>query len=467
MRRKHILTVLIALLMVAAIATTLASAEKLTTGGSEQPEAAATPAAPGFYLVGSKKLEPLDFHQSGDMQFFTWAELNPAEGVYDFSQVQQYITDHYIAKVPGQPGKLTAFSLTTYDGRGGDGALAMPAWLRAKPNTTINGVLTQQVRDGTFEGNNLNQNWTTSGPVSLSTSAPHGGSYAAKLGDQAGTTAELVQYSVRIPKVLNVGQITYWWRSTSSGGTPDPDDRLIVEILDGTDVVVQLQSRASLGTQGWQQVTVDLRQFDGHWSTLQFRLVNDNDSTVTAVWIDDISLMVQPILPKYWDTRYLIPYQNFVTELGSTFKNDNRLDFVGMGTGQFGETRATDVLDRDATRDGGLTSDLWITTVNTITDMYVTAFSQANTLRKTVMLQNAPFQYDPREPRVKPAANRPGYRHIAFLVEDVPSASAEVIAAGGQPIGEIVTTPVSTGAHVTWCYVADPEGNLIELQSWS
>ena len=290
MKRKHILIVLIALLMMAAIATTLASAEKLTTGGSEQPEAAATPAAPGFYLVGSKKLDPLDFHQSGDMQFFTWAELNPAEGVYDFAPVQQYITDHYIEKVPGQPGKLTAFSLTTYDGRGGDGVQAMPAWLRAKPGTTIPGVRTEQVRDGNFEYNNLSRSWTTSGPVSSSSSNPHGGSYAAKLGDQSGTTAELIQYSVRIPKVLVEGSITYWWRSTSSGGTPDPDDRLVVEILDGTDVVVQLQSRASLGTQGWQQVTVDLRQYDGHWSTLQFRLVNDNDSTVTAVWIDDVSL---------------------------------------------------------------------------------------------------------------------------------------------------------------------------------
>ena len=75
------------------------------------------------------------------MQFFTWAELNPAEGVYDFALVQEYIADHYIAQAPGQPGKLTAFSITTYDGRGGDGALAMPAWLRARPNTTINGVL--------------------------------------------------------------------------------------------------------------------------------------------------------------------------------------------------------------------------------------------------------------------------------------------------------------------------------------
>ena len=31
--------------------------------------------------------------------------------------------------------------------------------------------------------------------------------------------------------------------------------------------------------------------------------------------------------------------------------------------------------------------------------MYVAAFSQGNILRKTVMLQNAPFQYDPSERR--------------------------------------------------------------------
>jgi hypothetical protein len=25
----------------------------------------------------------------------------------------------------------------------------------------------------------------------------------------------------------------------------------------------------------------------------------------------------------------------------------------------------------------------------------------------------------------------------------------------------------SAGSRVTWCYVADPEGNVIELQSWA
>jgi hypothetical protein len=25
---------------------------------------------------------------------------------------------------------------------------------------------------------------------------------------------------------------------------------------------------------------------------------------------------------------------------------------------------------------------------------------------------------------------------------------------------------MSTGARVTWCYVTDPEGNIVELQAW-
>jgi hypothetical protein len=30
-----------------------------------------------------------------------------------------------------------------------------------------------------------------------------------------------------------------------------------------------------------------------------------------------------------------------------------------------------------------------------------------------------------------------------------------------------VTVTLQTGAQVTWCYVTDPEGNVIELQSWA
>jgi hypothetical protein len=30
-----------------------------------------------------------------------------------------------------------------------------------------------------------------------------------------------------------------------------------------------------------------------------------------------------------------------------------------------------------------------------------------------------------------------------------------------------VTTHTADGRAVTWCYLADPEGNLVEVQSWS
>ena len=66
-----------------------------------------------------------------------------------------------------------------------------------------------------------------------------------------------------------------------------------------------------------------------------------------------------------------------------------------------------------------------------------------------------------------PAVNRPGFGHIAFQVDSVEEARREVLAAGGRPVGEIVTLATATGAHVTWCYVTDPEGNIVELQSWS
>jgi predicted enzyme related to lactoylglutathione lyase len=66
-----------------------------------------------------------------------------------------------------------------------------------------------------------------------------------------------------------------------------------------------------------------------------------------------------------------------------------------------------------------------------------------------------------------PAVNRPGLAHLAFEVASVPEAREEVLAAGGARVGEVVTLTTAAGRHVTWCYLTDPEGNVIELQSWS
>jgi len=77
------------------------------------------------------------------------------------------------------------------------------------------------------------------------------------------------------------------------------------------------------------------------------------------------------------------------------------------------------------------------------------------------------FNYNILKDREETAVNRIGFGHIAFSVDDVLAARQAVLQAGGKSIGEIVTLEILTGARVTWCYVTDPEGNIIEIQSWS
>jgi predicted enzyme related to lactoylglutathione lyase len=77
------------------------------------------------------------------------------------------------------------------------------------------------------------------------------------------------------------------------------------------------------------------------------------------------------------------------------------------------------------------------------------------------------FQYSPEGDASPQEANRLGFVHIAFEVPSVEEARQVVLAQGGSAVGEIVTLDVSGDSRVTWCYVRDPEGNMIELQSWS
>ncbi|MFN2168172.1 MAG: hypothetical protein ACK2U9_18165, partial [Anaerolineae bacterium] len=102
MKRKYLLTSLIALLVVAIVATSLASADNETFDDADNPEAAPVPQSPGYYLVGgSRNLDPLDFHQAGDMQFFQWADLNPGPGSFAFGQIDYFRDTHYLAPAPG------------------------------------------------------------------------------------------------------------------------------------------------------------------------------------------------------------------------------------------------------------------------------------------------------------------------------------------------------------------------------
>ena len=76
------------------------------------------------------------------------------------------------------------------------------------------------------------------------------------------------------------------------------------------------------------------------------------------------------------------------------------------------------------------------------------------------------FNYSQLADGPTPAVNRPGFGHIAFAVDSVDDARAQVLAAGGKPVGDVVTLTTASGSRVTWCYVTDPEGNIVELQHW-
>ena len=77
------------------------------------------------------------------------------------------------------------------------------------------------------------------------------------------------------------------------------------------------------------------------------------------------------------------------------------------------------------------------------------------------------YTYEPAGSGPAPAVDRPGLAHLAFAVDDVPAAREAVLAEGGDTVGEIVTLTTAVGTRVTWCYVTDPEGNIVELQSWA
>lgn len=76
------------------------------------------------------------------------------------------------------------------------------------------------------------------------------------------------------------------------------------------------------------------------------------------------------------------------------------------------------------------------------------------------------YSYSEMLDKPEAKSNRKGFGHIAFEVEDVKSATDEVVKAGGKLYGKIVSREVPGAGTITFTYVLDPEDNLIELQSW-
>ena len=63
-------------------------------------------------------------------------------------------------------------------------------------------------------------------------------------------------------------------------------------------------------------------------------------------------------------------------------------------------------------------------------------------------------------------ANYTGFTHIAFEVENVETIFDEALKSGANKLGEITEKIIEGVGVLKFVYFRDPEGNIIEIQSW-
>lgn len=77
------------------------------------------------------------------------------------------------------------------------------------------------------------------------------------------------------------------------------------------------------------------------------------------------------------------------------------------------------------------------------------------------------FQYNSIPDKDYPKLiNQPGFAHLAFLVDDVYQYLNKLLQNGGSKLGEVVEKDIENVGFLTAVYARDPEGNIIEIQSW-
>ncbi len=63
-------------------------------------------------------------------------------------------------------------------------------------------------------------------------------------------------------------------------------------------------------------------------------------------------------------------------------------------------------------------------------------------------------------------ANHNGITHIAFEVQDVEQTFNHALENGAQSLGQLTRREVIGIGELTFVYFRDPEGNIVEIQSW-
>jgi len=76
------------------------------------------------------------------------------------------------------------------------------------------------------------------------------------------------------------------------------------------------------------------------------------------------------------------------------------------------------------------------------------------------------FSYEDMPEHHEIAPNTPGFSHIAFSVDDVTATVQAIFNHGGSAIGKLTIGDIPGVGVITFQYLTDPEGNIIEIQKW-
>ena len=76
------------------------------------------------------------------------------------------------------------------------------------------------------------------------------------------------------------------------------------------------------------------------------------------------------------------------------------------------------------------------------------------------------FTYTEMQEEPNIMANYTGITHIAFEVDDVQTTFEKALSRGAIKLGDVVDREVESVGTLQFVYFRDPEGNIVEIQSW-
>jgi hypothetical protein len=385
-----------------------------------EPDRVTTPLnpAPGiYYLDYGTSYNPATYPIDGGMSVFGWSAFNSADGVYDWTPL-----DNRISQRKGSNLKIGLMT-TVYDGTGAGDIRSTPNFVIKTPNAVLpatsktcatcaesphyidyfrkyNGALDSGV------------NWTieSGANITIGTGAPAdpdgiANGSAAKLGGVNNAKGYLHHNDMRVPAMPpsldGTVRVTIEARVYIDTADTGANDHLYFELwntsnqkLAGIDI-----DNLEHANKTWRTYSIDVSGFAPERSVRVAFKVAGNSSNITTFWVDTVKLRVRHLIPNYHNPAFYDAYTKFIAAFGARYKDNPDLQFVSYGTGVYGEnipvqaSAYPDTHFNHVVQNAGLTSALWTDYINRVTQAQADAFTTVpgQAPNRSQMVQMAPI----------------------------------------------------------------------------